>query len=102
MEKIPLFFTFFSLNPSYSDRYNQNAIIPPYSSVSIVFWDLFRLCPPPSTSSASQLERVPLHSKSLCENMARASGGGGKYYVPTKLGCWGGGGGGHKRRRSGF
>ena len=33
-------------------------------------------------------ERVPLHSKSLCKNIARAS-----LYAPTKLG------GGHKQKR---
>ena len=38
--------------------------------------DLFRVCPPPqSTVCAPVTEHVPLHSKSLCKNIARASGG---------------------------
>ena len=40
--------------------------------------DLFRLCPPPPPQYVMRppvTEHVPLHSKSLCKNMARASGG---------------------------
>ena len=51
--------------------------------------------PPPVRYAPPDAEHVPLHSKSSCKNMARASGGC-KYYAPSKLG----GGGGHKRKRS--
>ena len=36
--------------------------------------DLFRLCPP-STLCSPVTEYVSLHSKSLCKNIARSSGG---------------------------
>ena len=36
--------------------------------------DLFRLCPPQYVMRPPVTEHVPLHSKSLCINMARASG----------------------------
>ena len=41
--------------------------------------------PPPVRYAPPDAEHVPLHSKSSCKNMARASGGC-KYYAPSKLG----------------
>ena len=42
----------------------------------IVFLDQFHLCPPPPVRYAPPVtEHVSLNSKSLCKNMARASGG---------------------------
>ena len=52
--------------------------------------DLFRLCPPQYVICPRVRKHVPLHSKSLCKNMARASGGANKMGLLS----WGGGGGG--------
>ena len=54
--------------------------------------DLFRLCPPPLCYAPPDTEHVPLHSKSLCKNMARASGGGGGGANNMRSLSWGGGG----------
>ena len=53
--------------------------------------DFFRLCPPPLRYAPPVTEDVPLHSESLCKNMARASGGANDKH-PLILG--------HKRKRS--
>ena len=53
---------------------------------TLILLDLFRLCPPPPVRYAPPVtEHVPLHSKSLCKNMACASERC-KYYAPAKLG----------------
>ena len=41
----------------------------------IIFSDLFLLCPPQYVMLPPVTEHVSLHSKSLCKNIARASGG---------------------------
>ena len=60
--------------------------------------DLFRFCPPPPQYVMSLppiTQHVSLHSKSLCKNMARASGGGGAWQLICVF--WDAG---HKRKRS--
>ena len=51
---------------------------------------------PPVRYAPPVTDHVPLHSKSSCKNMARASGGAHNMHPLS----WGGGGGGHKRKRS--
>ena len=46
---------------------------------------IFSVCAPQYVMRPSDTEHVPLHSKSQCKNIARASGGC-KWYAPTKLG----------------
>ena len=52
------------------------------AAVAIEIWDIFRLCPPPPPPPSTLCSMLPpvtkhesLHGKSLCRNMARASGG---------------------------
>ena len=51
----------------------------------IKIWRIFSDCAPPVSYAPPVTEHVPLHSKSPCKNIARASGGC-KKYAPTKLG----------------
>ena len=64
------------------------------ANIRIEYKDIFRLCPPPPPQYVMHppvTEQVSLNGKSLCENMARASGGANIMHPLS----WG-----HKRKRS--
>ena len=80
---------------AYEDMEQEVSLLGKVSVSMIIkrykFRDLFRLCPPPPPVryDPSVTEHVPLHSKSLCKNIARGSGCA-NYMHPLS---WGGGGG---------
>ena len=57
-----------------------------HKSPSVYYLGSFPFVPPPSTLCAPVKEHVPLHSKSICKNMARASGGANRMH---QLSCGG-------------
>ena len=59
------------------------------AAISRQFW-IFSVCAPQYVMRPPVTEHVPLHSKSLCKNIARASGGGGGANNMHPL-SWGGG-----------
>ena len=66
------------------------------SPIGLLFdFGFFPFVPPQFVMLPSVTEHVPLHAKSLCKNIARASGGANNMHPLS----WGGGGG-HKRKRS--